>query len=200
MGLNPDDDVVTDEGEVLSPDELDIAKDENVVPLEDGRYVIASDADGMDRANAAAEQASKSSLDDETNVELDAKTVREWQEKELASVGSQYGFRITALTENAVSHQQMYSDDVGTVFDSLLMWYAQQLDRDTPVEDVLGILLTESNVRIRFPRRCFTQLLDAHGLDPDDSIADLYQAACSDDGMIFPPDRTMSSFNQSKDE
>lgn len=87
-----------------------------------------------------------------------------------------YGFHISAKSEDAIDHQELYTDDVGTVFDGLLRWYAQQVDRGTPVEDVLGILLMESNIHVRYSPQCFSSVLEAHDLSPDDSITDLFEA------------------------
>ncbi|WP_245799965.1 DUF7500 family protein [Haladaptatus litoreus] len=101
---------------------------------------------------------------------------------------SRYGFHISTKSEGAISHQQIFSDDVGTVFDSLLMWYAQQVDRSTAVEDVLGILLMESNARVRYSPRCFRGVLETHDLSPDDSIADLFEAIRDANGVVFPPE------------
>lgn len=196
------------DGPVLGPEELDIERRENVVEIDEGRFVIASDEDSARRAATLAEERAErgeatehagtergSTENPPDPRELDAQTVRDWQVDALASVGSYYGFQLTAKTQQGVNHHQMYSDDVGTVFDGLLLWYAQQLDRETPVEDVLGILLTESNVRIRFPLRTLHQFIVAQDLGPDDSIRDLLQAVSDRDGVVFPPDEGRISFD-----
>ncbi|WP_458205169.1 DUF7500 family protein [Haladaptatus sp. NG-SE-30] len=179
-------------GTVLSPDELDIEESESVVPLDEGRYVIGSAG-----KPSVPEQSVQTSTADDTpgggekttaQGQIDSKEVRRWLEDDLEDVDSRYGFHITAKSESSISHQQMLSDDVGTVFDSLLMWYAQQVDRNTPVEDVLGILLMESNVRVRYSPRCFRDVLETYDLSPDDSIADFVGAIRDENGFVFPPD------------
>ena len=201
MAPDPEDAESADEGAVLAPEDLDIADDDSVAALEEGRYVIAPEGASLDHdavegaAGSSDAPATTAEPDDEAtglaggDRHLDAAAVRAWLEEDIASVRSRYGFRITATTEGAVGHQQMFSDDVGTVFDGLLMWYAQQLDRDTPVEDVLGILLLESSVRVRFPVRAFTTVLDRHDLGPDDTISDLFEAIYDGSGVLFPPER-----------
>ncbi|MFC7058102.1 DUF7500 family protein [Halovenus salina] len=77
----------------------------------------------------------------------------------------------------------MASNDVVTIFESLMLWYAQQVDSDTPVEEILGILLTEANVPIRYPPESIHQLVKSSNLSPDDSIADLLEEI--DDGVQF---------------
>ncbi|GAA0230434.1 hypothetical protein ACFFQF_13990 [Haladaptatus pallidirubidus] len=225
----------TETGKVLSAEELDIENSENVVELDEGRYVIGAEgqpsvtsvpdetgsasASASDSASSPPMQSSDSgaptastpgsapeaesppqglsveaaetgSQPPQTQQEpnIDSRDVRRWLEEDLDDVDSRYGFHISAKSEGAIGHQQLFSDDVGTVFDGQLMWYAQQVDRSTAVEDVLGILLMESNVRVRYSPRCFHGVLETHGLAPDDSIADLFKAIRDANGVVFPPE------------
>jgi hypothetical protein len=211
---------------VISPEELDIEERENVVTLDDGRFVIGASGKpsvpedpgpvttddtgpateptssrqsslersssrtqtppAIDSASAQARPGEQTPTDG--NPQIDSNDVREWLEDDLDDVASRYGFHIAAKSEDDISHQRMFSDDVGTVFDSLLMWYAQQVETGMPVEDVLGILMMESNVRVRYSARCFRGILEAHDLSPDDSIADLFRAMQDANGVVFPPD------------
>ena len=203
-----------DSGKVLSPDELDIEQSESVVSIDEDRYVIGAGGrpsvpDGsaeLPSADASQPASTETTNDAATGVSttgrttesapapsteggsIDAGDVRQWLEDDLGDVSSRYGFHITAKSENRISHQQMFSDDVGTVFDGLLMWYAQQVDRNTPVEDVLGILLTESNLRVRYSHSSIRGVLDSHDLSPEDSIADLFDALGDSNGIVFPPE------------
>ncbi|MFC7195717.1 hypothetical protein ACFQL4_15585 [Halosimplex aquaticum] len=77
----------------------------------------------------------------------------------------------------------MVSNDVVTIFESLVLWYAQQIDGKTPVEEVLGILLMEANVPVRYPPASLRRLLESTELSPDDSIADLIAAVGDEDGF-----------------
>ncbi|RXK47250.1 hypothetical protein EAF64_15820 [Halorientalis pallida] len=77
----------------------------------------------------------------------------------------------------------MVSNDVVTIFESLVMWYAQQIDRNTPVEEVLGILLMEANVPIRYPPDAIVRTLESTDLSPEDSIADLLEEIREDEGF-----------------
>lgn len=199
MAPRPEDDDSPDEGQVLAPEDLDITDQDSVAALDDGRYVIAPEGGNLNReavektaasSDESASETPEEPAEPEPSGELDAAAVRAWLEADVESVSSRYGFRITTTTEGTVGHQQMFSDDVSTVFDGLLMWYAKQLDRETPVEDVLGILLLESNVRVRFPVRAFTALLDDHDLGPDDTISDLFDAMYDGTGVLFPPERS----------
>ncbi|USZ68136.1 hypothetical protein NGM10_15570 [Halorussus salilacus] len=193
-----------DERSALSPDDLDIEEQDKVVALDQGRYVIGtderpsvpeSDADGGaagdGEATASGEAAARAGGERGESARggpADSAEIKRWLEDDLRGTSARYGFHISAKSEDAVGHQQMFSDDVGTVFDSLLRWYAQQLTTETAVEDVLGILLTESNVRVRYSPSCLQAILEAYDLDPDDTIADLFEAVQDDRGMVFPPE------------
>ncbi|MFC4448352.1 DUF7500 family protein [Halorussus aquaticus] len=206
--LRPDEANSANDGSALSPDELDIEDEEQVVSLDQDRYVIGTDArpdvpandTGTNSANESAASADSPAAespatDDQRSDQpptggsnVDSGTVKQWLEDDLQGVSAEYGFHVSAKADDAISHQQMFSDDVGTVFDSLLRWYAQQLTTETAVEDVLGILLTESNVRVRYSPSCLQSILEAYDLGPDDTIADLFEAVQDDRGMVFPPE------------
>lgn len=200
-GGNPED------GKILSPEELDISDDEHVTKLDEGRFVVSPDARQdqsrppaapsepqesrdraverqqsepvEDRANHAAEQSDERAPPADA---LDRETVRRWLRESFEGGGSRYGFDITATFDGSVSQRRMASNDVVTIFESLLLWYAQQVDDDTAVEDILGILLTEANVPIRYPTGSLRRLVDSADLGPEDTIADLFEAI-GDDGI-----------------
>ncbi|WP_135852580.1 DUF7500 family protein [Halorussus salinus] len=207
-GRNPDERAALDaadsgEDGALAPDELDIESDENVVSLDTGRYVIGTDErpnvpEGSSSGGSASDESAPESGESERSADpadgrqpgasIDSGAVKGWLEDDLDSVSARYGFHVTAKSDDAISHQQMFSDDVGAVFDSLLRWYAQQLTTETAVEDVLGILLTESNVRVRYSPSCLQAILETYDLSPDDSIADFFEAVQDDRGVVFPPE------------
>jgi len=179
-----------DEGPVLSPDELDITKDEHVAEIEEGRYVVSPGDPIGDVPTVNDEPESKGSgpVDPATEAEpeppaLDEDAVHEFLESQFHESGSRYGFDITATFDESVHQRQMVSNDVVTIFESLVLWYAQQIDGKTPVEEVLGILLMEANVPIRYPPSSLRRLLESTELSPDDSIADLIAAVDHEDGF-----------------
>jgi hypothetical protein len=198
--LTSDDTRSADDGSALSPDELDIEEQENVVSLDEDRYVIGTDErpdvpadDGGDTGVPSRETEASTAPEEPRPAEtaagtVDSGAVKKWLEADLDSTSARYAFHVTAKSDDAISHQQMFSDDVGTVFDGLLRWYAQQLTTETAVEDVLGILLTESNVRVRYSPSCLQAILESYDLGPDDTIQDLFEAVQDDRGMVFPPE------------
>jgi hypothetical protein len=186
------DDPDADDGKVLAPEELDIADDEHVTQLDEGRFVVSPEArtdDDVGRAAAAEpdpdpEPEPVPDPEPDPEPELDSAAVHEWLREEMDSRDSKYGFDVTAKFDGDVDQQQMMSNDIVTVFESLLLWYARQIDGTTPVEEVLGILLMESNVPVRYPAESLRGLVEATGCDPDDSVAELL-AAVGDDGVRF---------------
>jgi hypothetical protein len=193
---NPDPDGgQPDEGPILAPEELDIAEDEHVEQLDEGRFVVSPDA----RAEAGGDteqsptpaelrpepDSQSDEPDDEPEPELNGDTVHEWLRESFEDSPSQYGFDVTATFDGSVSQRRMASNDVVTIFESLILWYAQQIDSDTPVEEILGILLMESNVPVRYPPESLKNLVKSTDLGPDDTIADLLAAVNEDDGVML---------------
>jgi hypothetical protein len=116
-------------------------------------------------------------------AEISQRDVHEWLSDDLSAANSRYGFDITASFDGSVSQQRMVSNDVVTIFETLVMWYAQQIDRNTPVEEVLGLLLVEANVPVRYPMASLKRTLQAEDLSPDDSIAELLRVVNENDGL-----------------
>ncbi|MFD1587978.1 hypothetical protein ACFR9U_13405 [Halorientalis brevis] len=114
---------------------------------------------------------------------LDARSVHNWLSDDLQAANSEYAFDITANFGGDVSQQRMVSNDVVTTFETLVMWYAQQVDRNTPVEQVLGILLMEANVPVRYPPKAIRRALKSTSLSADDTIADLMREVKENQGL-----------------
>jgi len=193
MATGDDEPTEGDDGRILSPDELDITQDEHVAEIDDGRYVVSpgdpiDDVPAVDDGGGAAEPAPDLPSDSATEpdpepAELTETDVHEFLATQFDESESRYGFDVTATFDGAVQQRQMVSNDVVTIFESLVLWYAQQIDGKTPVEEVLGILLMEANVPVRYPPASLKRLLDSTDLSPDDSIADLIAAVGDEDGF-----------------
>lgn len=172
-----------EDGRILSPEELDIDDDEHVEQIDDGRYVVSphvrtDSTTSVSQSDSAPEPAAPA-----PEPEFSDASVHQWLHENLADTNSQYGFDVTAKFDGTVSQQQTVSNDIVTVFESLMLWYARQVDADTPVEEVLGILLSESNVPVNYPPSSIQTLVQAEGLSPEDSIADLLAAVGEDGGV-----------------
>lgn len=173
-----------EEGPVLAPEELDISDDEHVTQIDEGRFVVSPDARPTDDPAAADPSPPvESEPTPSADPGLDRRAVHDWLADDLDGATSRYGFDVTAKFDSAVTQRRLVSNDVVTIFESMVLWYAQQLDQETPVEQVLGILLAESSVPVRYPARSLQRLLDSTDLDPEDSIADLLSAVEAQDGL-----------------
>jgi len=206
--VEPDDGGNPEDGPILSPEELEIAEDEHVTQLDEGRFVVSPDARQQSgqpqqsrpvsnqQSDPSAAEPQQSSNRDQVSAsdqpqqgthreadDLSREEVHEWLRESFAHGGSRYGFDVTAAFDGSVSQRRMASNDVVTIFESLILWYAQQVDNDTPVEEILGILLMEANVPVRYPPESLKNLVKSTGLGPDDTIADLLAAVDEDDGV-----------------
>lgn len=188
----PDADADADEGTVLAPEELDIEDDEHVAKLDEDRYVVSADKRIGDTVEGTAGDPTTPDAPTDTGQpgqppepELDEQAVHTWLEDRFVASDATYGFDVTAKFEDGVSQKRLVSNDVVTVFEGLVTWYAQGLDPTTPVEEVVGILLTESNVPIKAPAAALTRAMEDEGLSPDDDIAALFEAIAEDGGLLL---------------
>lgn len=131
----------------------------------------------------ASGQRSAASHTTEPAAELTLSDVHRWLREDFEQNDSRYAFDVTATFDDSVSQRRMASNDVVTIFESLMLWYAQQVDSNTPVEEILGILLMESNVPVRYPPKSVHKLIKSNDLSPDDEIADLLRAVQDEDGV-----------------
>jgi hypothetical protein len=184
---------------VLSPDELDFTDDEHVAEVEDNRFVVSPD-DPIEDEEAAVDVPDEpvgsgpDPVDEPTadsveeSMAFDAVDVHEWLGEQLTDTGARYGFDVTVMMGKGPSSRRFASDDVVTTFETLLRWAAAEIDDETPIEEVLGILLVEANVGVRFPPESVRGMLDHYDLEPSDDIASLV-AAGDGDGLVVPPAR-----------
>jgi hypothetical protein len=179
---------------VLSPEELDITEDEHVAEVDDNRFVVSPDDPIEDEEPAGVDVADEPVGDEptpepvETPVGFDVDAVHDWLGEQLTDTGARYGFDATVMMGKGPSSRRFASDDVVTTFETMLRWAAAEIDDETPIEEVLGILLVEANVGIRFPPESVRGMLDHYGLEPTDDIASLV-AAGNGDGLVVPPAR-----------
>lgn len=174
------------DGKVLSPEELDITEDQRVHELDDGRYLISGEDDPSDQSRSPDDIPSGPSPASTDVGDVDADAVHGWLADRLEAADSRYGFDITAVFEGEVVRQELFSNDVITTFENLLVWYAQHVGGDTSVEDVLGILLAESTAPIRLPPDAVVAITRAYGVDDTDTIADLHEHVQREGGLRFP--------------
>jgi hypothetical protein len=176
-----------DEG-VVDPEDLDITKNEQVQELREGQYVIPTDGSGTDFADLRAdiraemEREAEGENPDEQQASPDPRAALV---DHLESLSTANGFVIAGRFDGEIHVNESTSDDPGVVFSDLLTWYATHVDRDTPPQEVLGILCLAGDVPVRYPTWTLVEFLSAHDLSPDDSIAELIDVV-RDDGLVFP--------------
>lgn len=207
---DPDDGGRPEEGRILSPEELDISESEHVEQLDEDRFVVSPDArvdstpsdtrqggsSGPERPQpnpdpepepdpdpAPTPDPSHARDPEPPGTDLSQERVHRWLRESFVDNSSRYGFDVTATFDGSVSQRRMASNDVVTIFESLVLWYAQQVDSDTPVEEILGILLMEANVPVRYPPESLKHMVKSAGLGPEDTIAELLAAAEEREGL-----------------
>lgn len=185
MTDNTDDSSESDEGAVLSPEELDITDEENVREIGEGRYVISPGGGPPNVREAEANAPEPAETDPERPDDVDIEEVHDWIAAHLESSSSEYAFDVTARFEGRVKQNALYSNDVVATFENLVSWYAQHAGGETPVEDVLGLLLLESNLTVRFPAESLVAFAESHDLERSDSLAALYEAVRNAGGITF---------------
>jgi hypothetical protein len=121
----------SDDG-VLTPEELDVTDHERVREFDDNRYFVSLDEGPAPEIDAPA------SADDDPGLAA-----------ELDGVPETYGVALAAKTETGVDEYVTASNSVVETFERAVLWYASQVgDADTPPEDVLRILVEESDLDV----------------------------------------------------
>lgn len=62
--------------------------------------------------------------------------------------GAAYAVDVTVRTDHGVAADSFRSNDVRTVFESLLRWYAERIDPNSDPETVVGVLLSASDLDV----------------------------------------------------
>jgi hypothetical protein len=184
----------SNDGKVLSPRELDLEQKDGVEEIDDGRYVVSPNGsqpsvpDTPDNAGtidpAAPDQPGTAN---QPGTELTRETVRDWYRRKLQETPCDFGYHLSVKAGDRIDHHTLYSDDVTTVFNDLLLNYAQTVDSSMPPGAFLGLMLMETTIPVRYPPRSIEEFLLSHGLSSDDSITDLLTAVRDADEVVFPP-------------
>lgn len=125
---------------VLSPS--DLGPDEEAVrPLEDGRRVVLTDeaSHGRPTTDGGTPRTAASATDGTQATDP------------LADLDGAYALTAAARAETSEDEHRVETDDVSAAFESLLRWYAEQVSDETRHEDVVAVLLanTDLDVEVR---------------------------------------------------
>ncbi|MEF8881616.1 MAG: hypothetical protein V5A34_03715 [Halapricum sp.] len=169
------------------PDVSQASTDDEPEPASDSEPpsdpVPESEPDEPDASESKSDPLRSTGSPDTGQIDLSDLTesdVSRWLKADFQDANSRYGFHVTATFDGRVFQRRMMSNDVVTIFESLILWYAQHIDSDTPVEEILGILLTETNVPITYPTESLSRAIKAEGLGPDDTIGELLECIGED--------------------
>ncbi|MGM0592626.1 MAG: DUF7500 family protein [Halobacteriota archaeon] len=192
MDADPPNGSDDERGRAVAPEDLDITKDDHVVELQEGRYVIST-GDSTEAPTTSKQHSTES----RTPTEL---LSRNPSREELHAVGNrlleQYaaernerqGFSVTATIDGSVGQYERFTDDIGDAFGDFLTWYATAVDADADPAETLGILLLAADVPIRHPPRTLYEAVTANGLTRDDSVGDLLDAVREEGLHVRPTD------------
>lgn len=176
-------------GRVLTPEDLEISDSEYVEEIDDDRYVVSP---GGRSPNVSKPDDEESASSDERRQAPDAserveqgtqpsdgsvsspETARTLLAEELRRSNARYGIDIVARFDGNTVRHRTASNDVVASFENLLRWYARNVTDETPTDEVIEILLTESNFTSSSSN--LADLLDSHDLDESNSIAELVDA------------------------
>ncbi len=148
---------------VLEPDELEVERREEVQELGENRYIVSTDDDEGDddgRTRRDQEPAPSGRTPptgpedrprpgaDPASTELSEPTVPSGSRTPLVAVGERYAVDIAAKVDGSVDDRRLGSDSIVETFEETLVWYARQVDDSTPPEEVIRILLAESDLDV----------------------------------------------------
>lgn len=144
-----------DEG-VLEPDELEVERREEVREIGENRYIVSTDeegeGDGRERREPETPPAAPENRprpgSDPAETELSEPTVPSGSRTPLAAVGERYAVDIATKVDGSVDDSRIGSDSIVETFEETLLWYARQVDDSTPPEEVIRILLAESDLEV----------------------------------------------------
>ena len=181
---------MTDHG-AKDPDELDFTDDERVLQIDEDRYVISGDGPPRPEAKEASSETTAPQKPESGGRPTDAVTqaeVSRWLASSFTDTGFTYGFDATLAVRDEVVRHRLVSNDLPTTFETLITWFVRNATTDATTEEALGILLSATDQPVRYPPGTLAQVVEAAGLDPDDTIAELLSAIdTEDDGLYIPP-------------
>lgn len=135
---------------VLEPDELDVERREEVREIGDNRYIVSTDEDGGGGDSPPPEAPDPSAERREPGEEPTEPSARApaADPTPLAALDERYVVDVTAKVDGGVAETRIGSDSIVETFEETLLWYADQIDDSTPPEEVIRILLAESDLDV----------------------------------------------------
>lgn len=127
---------------VLAPEDLDVTDREEVSEIGDGRFVVSTEA-----GRSPSPRSSPSPSVDESPTPSETPASAPLGDS-LSAVPQRYATVIAAKTDSGVADEQFASNNIVDTFERTLRWYASRIDPEEPPEDVLRVLLAESDLDV----------------------------------------------------
>lgn len=189
----------SDGGGVLSPEDLDISNSPYVAEVSDGRYVVSADRSPPKVPDSTASsgpsqhqpqrehqqgqdphqpdpQQPTGAVPDEPQPHQSPGTARSILAAELERTDARYAIDIVSQLEDADVRHRTTSDDVVGTFDNLVMWYAQNVAKETPTQRTASLLFERSEFSAPLSPDEIKRTAKQHGLTRSSTIGDLLDA------------------------
>ncbi|WP_049925868.1 DUF7500 family protein [Halopiger goleimassiliensis] len=192
----------SDAGGVLSPDELDFTESPHVAEVSDGRYVVSADKSppsvpkrkeeptttqnaGGSPARPTRSQESAPEPDPEPAETSPApqkgamrspEAARSLLASELERTEARYAMDIVSRLDGSTVRHRTTSDDVVGTFDSLVLWYAQHVAKNTGTQRTASLLLEKSEFSPVVSPEAVRRAAKENGLSRSSTIGDLLDA------------------------
>ncbi len=169
---------------VVAPEELELDESDHVVSLDNDRFLVSPSA-----IDSATEERIKSAAADseEDTPEVagpaavgDPEDARDRLEHALQASDASFGVEVIATTGEQGARHRIVTNDVSTAFEQLVVWYAQQVGADVPVEEVISILLLESSLGRSIQTEALERLMSETGVSEEESVGKLLATLQSD--------------------
>lgn len=175
----------------MDPDDLDFTDDERVLQIDEDRYVVSGDGPPQPRGLDVGDGSNDGSPPRSTDSPPDAVTqadVSRWLAASFEATGFTYGFDATLAVENEVVRHRLVSNDLPTTFETLVSWFVRNSTTNATPEEALGILLSASELPVRYPPGTLARVVESADLGPEDTIRELLEALDGTDaGVRIPP-------------
>ncbi|MFC6719363.1 flagella cluster protein [Natrialbaceae archaeon GCM10025810] len=196
----------SDAGGVLSPEDLDFTDSPYVAEIEDGRYVVSADRSPPNvpgkndslptRSESAGRPQARSESPSEPEARFDVdqspsdagtprgggygyqspEEARSVLASELERVDARFAIDIISRFDGRTVRHRTASDDVVGTFDSLILWYAQNVSKNTPTERAASLLLAHSEFTAGLSPSQIRAAASEHGLTKSSTIEELLEA------------------------
>lgn len=169
---------------VVAPEELELEESDHVVSLDNDRFLVspsAIDSATEERVKSAAADPEEDAPEVSGPASVsDPEAARDRLQHALDASDASFGVEIIATTGDQGARHRIVTNDVSTAFEQLVVWYAQQVGAEVPVEEVISILLLESSLGRSIQTEALERVMSETGVSEEESIGKLLATLQSD--------------------